>query len=161
VADWIWRIVQQYFPRAVQIVDWYHALGYVRAIAQAAFADDKVREAWLTQQQTHLWEGKLARLFRACRACAEDAPEPVRQALSYLAHHRSRMCYDRFRAAGYRIGSGTMKSGCKQWGAGRLKIAGAQWSSAGARLVAKARAAYLSDQWDEFSPSRLPLPQIA
>lgn len=46
-------------------------------------------------------------------------------------------------------------------GAGRLKIAGAQWSSAGARLVAKARAAYLSDQWGEFSPSRLPLPQIA
>ena len=24
-AKWIWKLVSQYFPKAVQIVDWYHA----------------------------------------------------------------------------------------------------------------------------------------
>lgn len=150
-ADWIWRIVQQHFPQAVQIVDWYHALGYVRAVAQAAFRDETARETWFDQQGTHLWHGRRSAAFRACRQCAACAPEAVKKALTYLAHHRSRMRYDHFRAAGYQIGSGTMESGCKQLGLGRLKIAGAQWGETGVRLVAKARAAYLSGQWDEVN----------
>jgi hypothetical protein len=160
-AEWIWRIVQQHFPQAVQIVDWYHALSYVRAVAQAAFSDEASRETWFEQQRSRLWQGQLATVFRACRACGRLAPEAVKKALTYLAHNRRRMRYDRFRTAGYQIGSGTMESGCKQLGIGRLKIAGAQWSEAGVRLVAKARAAYLSGQWDDLNPSPHPLPQVA
>lgn len=147
-ADWIWRIVEEHFPHAVQIVDWYHTLSYVHAVAQAAFADEAARHAWFNQQRTALWHGQRATLFHACRACAAVAPDPVRRALTFFAHQRRRMRYDRYRAAGYQIGSGTMESGCKQLGAGRLTIAGAQWAERGARLVAKARAAYLSGQWD-------------
>ena len=43
----------------------------------------------------------------------------------------------------------------------RLKIAGARWSEAGARKVAKARAAYLSGDWDNLTLSSQPLPQVA
>lgn len=160
-ADWIWRIVQQHFPQAVQIVDWYHALSYVRAVAQAAFRDDATRETWFEQQRSRLWQGQLAAVFRACRACDALAPEAVKKALTYFANNRTRLRYDRFRAAGYQIGSGTMESGCKQLGLGRLKIAGAQWGETGARLVAKARAAYLSGQWDDLIAPAHPLPQIA
>jgi hypothetical protein len=160
-AEWIWRIVQQHFPQAVQIVDWYHALSYARAVAQAAFTDEASREAWFEQQRRGLWLGQLAAVFRACRACDALAPEMVKKALTYFANNRRRMRYDRFRAAGYQIGSGTMESGCKQLGMGRLKIAGAQWSEAGVRLVAKARAAYLSGQWDDLNASPHPLPQVA
>lgn len=147
-ADWIWRSVAEHFPRAVQIVDWYHAFSYVRAVAQAVFTDEHARQTWLTQQQTALRHGQRASVFRACRAYATVAPEPVHAALTFFARQRARLRYDRFRAAGYQIGSGTMESGCKQLGQGRLKIAGAQWDERGARLVAKARAAYLSGQWD-------------
>lgn len=147
-ADWIWRIVEEHFPRAVQIVDWYHAFSYVRAVAQAAFTDEGARQAWLTQQQTALQHGQRVRVFRACRAWVALAPEPVHAALTFFARQRTRMRYDRYRAAGYQIGSGTMESGCKQLGQGRLKIAGAQWNEQGVRLVAKARAAFLSGQWD-------------
>lgn len=160
-ADWIWRIVQQHFPQAVQIVDWYHAVAYVRAVAQAAFADEAARATWFDQQRTHLWHGQLAALFRACRACDAVASKAVKCALTYFAHNRRRLRYDRFRAAGYQIGSGTMESGCKQLGTGRLKIAGAQWGETGARLVAKARAAYLSGQWDDINALPHPLPQVA
>jgi len=151
-ADWIWRIVEEHFPHAVQIVDWYHALSYIRAVAQAAFTDEPPRQVWLKEQQTALWHGQRAKVFHACRSQAALAPEPVKRALTFFAHQRARMRYDRYRAAGYQIGSGTMESGCKQLGQGRLKIAGAQWGERGARLVAKARAAYLSGQWDVLCP---------
>jgi hypothetical protein len=71
------------------------------------------------------------------------------------------MRYDRYRAAGYQIGSGTMESGCKQLGQGRLKIAGAQWGERGARLVAKARAAFLSGQWHQLTAASHSLPHVA
>ncbi len=43
-----------------------------------------------------------------------------------------------------------MESGCKQLGQGRLKIAGAQWNEHGARLVARAGAAFLNGQRDIY-----------
>jgi hypothetical protein len=160
-AEWIWRIVQEHFPEAVQIVDWYHALTYLQAVAQAAFTNADARTIWLEQQYTSLWHGRRSAVFHACRQLVATAPEAVKKALTFFARQRSRMRYDRFRDLGFQIGSGTMESGCKQLGAGRLKIAGAQWSETGARLVAKARAAYLSGQWDQLTASASPLPLVA
>jgi hypothetical protein len=160
-AEWIWNIVQQHFPNAVQILDWYHALSYVQAVAQAAFSDELERHGWFDAQRQHLWQGRRSRVFRACRQCASRAPDAVNKALTFFANQRSRMHYGRFRAAGYQIGSGTMESGCKQLGLGRLKIAGAQWLSNGAQLLAKARTAYLSADWNEITLLSGPVPQIA
>jgi hypothetical protein len=36
-ATWIWGLVEKYFPKAVQIVDWYHASQYLSPIAEQAF----------------------------------------------------------------------------------------------------------------------------
>ena len=160
-AEWIWNIVQTHFPHAVQILDWYHALSYVQAVAQAVFTDDATRNRWFEQQQQHLWQGQRSLVLRACRQCAPVAPDVVNKALTFFANQRSRMHYARFRAAGYQIGSGTMESGCKQLGVGRLKIAGAQWLSNGAQLLAKARTAYLSGDWDQLNSSHSLLPQVA
>jgi hypothetical protein len=140
-ADWMWPIVQQPCPQAVQIVDWYQALGYGRAVAPAAFPAETARATWFEQPRHDLWLGRLAAVFRACRACGTRVPEPVKKAVTYFANNRPRMRYHRFRAAGYQIGSGTRERGCKQLGTGGLKSAGAQWRATGARLIAKARAA--------------------
>jgi len=160
-AEWIWNIVRQHFPNAVQILDWYHAFSYVQSVAQAAFADDTDRIRWLDQQHHHLQHGRRSLVFRACRQYASTAPEVINKALTFFANQRSRMHYGRFRAAGYQIGSGTMESGCKQLGVGRLKITGAQWHSNGAQCIAKVRATYLSNNWDDLIAFQPALPQIA
>lgn len=159
-AEWIWNIVDQHFPQAVQILDWYHAFSYVQTIAKAIVDLDE-RSAWLEQQRHHLWQGRRSCVFRACRELMPLTPDSVRKALTFFANQRSRMHYRRYRTAGYQIGSGTMESGCKQLGVGRLKIAGAQWKSDSARLLAKARATYLNGDWDELNASPSRLPQIA
>lgn len=152
-AEWIERIITAHFPHATHIIDWYHACAYLAPVAQTAFKHPAQRETWLTQTRTWLWDGHLAAVIRACEQCRQPQlkPEddPAQVAARYFTNHQHQMDYPAFRAQGYQIGSGTMESGCKQLGLARLKIAGARWSRAGARLVAKARAAYLSGRWDE------------
>lgn len=168
-AEWIWRIVEQHFPQAIQIVDWFHACQYLAPVASAAFSpgvnDPAQREAWLESVRTHLWQGRLDDVIAACAQHIQPQlkrdDDPAQQAVTYYTNNRHRMDYPTYRAKGYQIGSGTMESGCKQIGLERLKIAGARWNEDGARKVAKARAALLSREWHHLTPAQQALPQAA
>ena len=160
-AAWIWKLVDFYFPDAVQIVDWYHAEEYLEKVAMAAWGDEQTASRdWLEKVRTDLWEGHVKQVITACREfeAHPQAHEEARKAVTYFTNNQERMDYAHFRAAGYMIGSGTVESGCKQIVSYRLKRAGARWSEEGARLTAKARAAYLSDQWDELATLRSEIP---
>ena len=159
----MWRIVQQHYPQAVQIVDWYHACAYITAIAKAVYRDKQQQKAWIVRVQTDLWAGKLDAVIAACREHLNPQHEddPAQKAVTYYTNNRHRMDYATYRDKGYQIGSGSMESGCKQLGLARLKIAGARWSRDGVRQVAKARATYLSGDWDKINISFQTLPQVA
>jgi hypothetical protein len=150
-AAWIWRLVEHHFPQATQIVDWYHAAEYLSRIAQAAFEPNSPDGAsWLERARAQLWEGKVAQVIATCQEHQDKpaaAPE-VHKAITYYSNNIQRMDYARFRAKGYQIGSGTVESACKQLGTQRLKRAGARWTQPGARHTAKARAAWLSGDWN-------------
>lgn len=153
-AEWIWRIVDEHFPQAVQIVDWYHAAAYLTPVAQLVPGMAADQQNWLDTTRTALWEGRLDEVIHACQQLARShlttEEDPAQRAARYYTNHRHRMDYPAYRARGYQIGSGCVESACKQLGIGRLKIAGARWDTEGARLVAKARAAYLSGRWDQL-----------
>ena len=161
-AAWIWRLVEQYYPNAIQIVDWYHACEYLAPIAQAAFPEaPEERKTWLEQTREDLWQGRIQAVLAACRAVEARAPEPVRKAVSYYTNNEKRMNYAHLREQGYLIGSGTVESACKQIASLRLCCAGARWSKEGLVQTAKARAAWLSDAWDALSARRAKLPLAA
>lgn len=162
-ADWIWRIVDQHYPQAVQIVDWYHACAYLAPVAKVAISDPQQQDQWIEQVKSALWEGQLDAVIAVCQQFIDPQQHdnPAQKAVTYYQNNRHRMDYARYRKLGYQIGSGSMESGCKQLGLARLKIAGARWSPEGAKLVAKARAAYLSGRWDEFNSVSHSLPQVA
>lgn len=152
-AAWIWKLVDHYFPNAVQIVDWYHACQYLYPIAEAVFgAQSKQAEAWITETEDLLWQGKIKQVIAACHQYHQHpaAHKPVADALSYFSNNVNRMKYADFREHGYYIGSGTIESACKQIVSLRLKRAGARWTEHGAVATAKARAAWLSgpQHWD-------------
>lgn len=158
-AAWIWRLVEDYYPNAVQIVVWYHACEYLAPIAQAAFPNDPAaHKNWLEQTREDLWQGRIQDVLVACRALDARAPEPVRKAVSYYTHNEKRMNYAFLREQGYLIGSGTVESACKQIALLRLCCAGARWSKDGLVQTAKARAAWLSHAWVSLSIRRAKLP---
>lgn len=156
-AVWIWNLVTQYYSNAIQIVDWYHAEEHLGDIARAAFTALSERTPWLEAVTQALWDGQVEDVIVACETLAQSCLE-ARQAVTYFTNNIERMRYDRFRAAGYMIGSGTVESGCKQIVTQRLKLPGAQWMVAGAVQTAKARAAWLSGQWQTLCDLRSALP---
>jgi hypothetical protein len=163
-AVWIWKLIERHFPHAVQIVDWYHASEYLPPIAEAAFGHDTPEyHAWLDQARSQLWEGQIEALIHDCQLLASIplAAKPVYNAVSYFTNNHKRMDYALFRQQGYFIGSGTVESAGKQIAGLRLKRAGARWTETGAVATAKARAAWLSDDWDELAVLRASLPLAA
>lgn len=163
-AVWIWKLIERHFPQAVQIVDWYHASEYLPPIAEAAFGYDSFEyHTWLDQARSQLWEGQIEALIHDCQllSAISAAQKSVEAAVSYFSNNQKRMDYARFRQQGYFIGSGTVESAGKQIAGLRLKRAGARWTEIGAIATAKARAAWLSDQWDSLAARRATLPLAA
>ena len=59
-AQWIWHIAERHFPRATQIVDWYHASEYLWNASSAIWGQaGEERAAWAQAQLDVLWEGQV------------------------------------------------------------------------------------------------------
>jgi len=158
-ASWIWKWVEEHFPQAVQIVDWYHAAERIWEVAHAVYGEDSdLAVIWAEKRLTALWEGSIDKVLAAIEPHAddEDQDDPARKAMVYFRNNRHRMRYPVFRKAGYQIGSGTIESGCKRIIGARLKQAGMTWTVEGARQVIKARAMFFSGEWDDFCNQRRP-----
>jgi hypothetical protein len=162
-AEWIWNLVEEHYPEAIQIVDWFHATEYIAPVANVAFADQDQRQAWIQQVRTDLWEGNLDAVITAfdCLIAHKQAGEAAKKAATYFTNNRHRMSYAEYRANGYQIGSGTVESGCKQIVTQRLEVAGAIWDLDNGIKTAKARAVLLSNQWPIITARREHLPLAA
>lgn len=148
-AQWIWRLVADHFPQAVQIVDWYHASQYLWRVAAACYGEGSPpARAWAEARLAELWAGQVEVVLESIGGLAGQAPE-AQEALTYLTNNQERMRYATYRAQGLQIGSGSMESGCKYVIGARLKQAGMRWSRQGAQAVAKARAWWKSGRWEE------------
>jgi hypothetical protein len=161
-ADWIWNLVTEHYPRAVQIVDWFHAAEHLVEAAGTVFQEKDEKDDWLTRTRAWLWAGDVQAVIRACEGLAErKGGGEATKAANYFRKHEKRMAYAEFRRQGYQIGSGTVESACKQLGIQRMKVPGATWSLEGGRRTAKARAAWLSGQWDDVAARRTHLRKAA
>jgi len=153
-AAWIWNLAQTYFPHAVQILDWTHAVEYLHAIRRDWNPqDEETGEQWLIDNKALLWHGEVARVILQCRMLASahgPTAKAAAAAATYFARNIRRMSYDYFREHGYFIGSGTIESGVKRLISARMKISGARWNMASGEKVLKARSAYLNRSWHQL-----------
>ncbi len=152
-AAWIWAIVFMCFAVRVEILDWWHAVQRLWAIADAYFSPGDEAAEWVTAQKSAFAESRLRQMMHAVRLLyprGRTLPEPVRQAVGYIFRNRRRMDYAAFRSAGYPIGSGTIESGCKTVVQARMKQAGMRWSRSGAQSMLALRCLLLSDRWHEL-----------
>jgi hypothetical protein len=156
-APWIWLRLGLLFPQAIQILDWNHAKDYLVQVAQSVFGPGtQPGTVWLKRELDLLWDGKVRQVIQNLETLQQTHPqiEAIQDAITYYTNNQHRMNYPAYRERGLQIGSGTIESGCKRVVKARLDQAGMTWTVEGARAVLKARAAYLSGQWDDFWQNR-------
>jgi hypothetical protein len=155
-AAWIWNLADEHFPTAVQIVDWFHASERIWELGRALYgAETPATTAWVSAQLDRLAQGDAARLAETWRAlpCRGEAAAVRDEQATYFTNQAGRMAYDRFRAAGWDIGSGMVESACKYVIGAREKGPGMRWSERGANAVAQLRVLLCNHQhhqWDDF-----------
>jgi hypothetical protein len=144
-------LLTKFFPRAICILDFYHAKEHLVELAQALYPmDDEARRKWQDQWCHRLkHEGGQAVLsdLRALdlTGCSEQVREVHRKQVTYFRNHAHRMDYPTYIANGWQIGSGPVESACKTVVGNRLKGGGMRWGSDGANAVCHLRAVYLSE----------------
>jgi hypothetical protein len=152
-AEWIWQLAAEHCPHATQIVDWFHASERVWALGRALFGEDTGQTtAWVEQQLRWLGQGEAAVLAREWQtlACRGEAGAVRDAQVTYFTNQAGRMAYDRYRAAGWDIGSGMVESACKHLIGAREKGPGMRWSDAGAQAVAAVRVLLFNDHWTTY-----------
>ncbi len=104
-APWIWNLVAEHFPGAVQIVDLYHAKEHVWDVAHAVFGRaTAAATAWATAACSLLEAGQIADLISAIATLPPIPPEPGQarsipeRAVDYFTTNAQRMRYPAFRA---------------------------------------------------------------
>lgn len=154
-ALWIWMMVFMCFPKRIEILDCWHALEYLWAVATTLYENEEAAaKTWFACQKQTLLEQGLRPVIRAIREAlpiATPLPDPIKQSLGYFIRNRHRMHYSQYRQQGLPIGSGTVESACKTVVQSRMKQAGMRWSRQGAQAMLSLRALLLSERWDELA----------
>ncbi len=89
------------------------------------------------------------------RAFTGTTRERLNTICGYFEHHKSRMRYDRYLAAGYPIASGVIEGACRHVVKDRMERTGMRWTIPGAHAMLKLRCVAINDQWDEFTQFRI------
>lgn len=162
-AAWIWENARLYFPAAVQILDFYHAVEHLGDLARALFGDGEFGTArqtiWASELKATDVQGILDQANRLL-AASPDLDETRRgtalREIAYFTTHIERTRYGYFRSQGYFIGSGVIEAGCKTVIGRRLKQSGMFWSESGAENILQLRCLLKSPHFKAAWQARRP-----
>jgi hypothetical protein len=158
-AEWIWNLVAEHFPEAMQIVDLYHARQHLWELARRLYPNEGGKQkAWMKLHQKRLLDrGRIEKLVGALRAIRSRIPEvteKIRAEADYFERNAERMRYPKFRRQHLFVGSGVIEAGCKTVVASRLKRSGMFWTVRGANAILALRCAYLNGRFEDYWESR-------
>ena len=158
----LWDAQEVYFPEAVGILDLFHVLERLWAVAHCfhtegsdeakRFVECRLRD--LLQGRVGYVISGLRKRLRAEKLSSQRR-KVVRSAVEYLNNNRGHMRYDEYLAAGYPIGSGVAEGACRHLVKDRMEQTGMRWTVEGAQAMLHVRALYLNDQWGEFLEFRV------
>jgi len=148
-APWIWNLATELFPRAIQIVDRYHADEHLAGVAKAVYGPGTdLAQQWTHERCSELKAGKIDAVLAALGA--HFSVKEARECHRYIKTNRRRMRYDQFHAAGLCTSSAVVESGCKRVIGLGLKQGGMFWTVAGANSIIALRCCRLSGRFEDF-----------
>jgi hypothetical protein len=147
------------FSRAIQIVDFYHALEHAGRVLVALLGSKEHPDYQkrLGRWARRLLNDKVAQLIAQARqeSTGKASAQAVEKELGYFVNNIDRMQYGTFRRQGFFIGSGVIEAGCKTVIGARCKQSGMFWGEPGAENVLALRCIHSSRRLGEFWKDRL------
>lgn len=149
--------LKTYFPKAVLILDFFHAAEHLAELARTVYPrEEDYRRAWsrwrsmMKQQGGRAVLAELEQLDQT--GWSAEVQETHRREVGYFRNNVGRMDYPCYQANGWRIGSGPIEAACKTVIGTRMKGVGMRWKPPATDAIATLRAAYLSQpkRWDDF-----------
>ena len=152
-----WSFLKQHTEK--QTLDFYHATGYLKAVASAAFPRSKVkRQDWLDskcQELKHV-EGAAYEILDEIKTFKNNKlSKVVKQSLdssiTYFENHKYEMNYTESIEKNLPIGSGVTEAACKTVVKQRLCQSGMKWIEKGAGIILSLRTLVLTKgRWEQF-----------
>lgn len=153
-ARWIWGMVEEVLPHAVQILDFSHVKQYLWEAGKLIYGEGSAfLTPWVKEQETLLLEGKVEQVLIRLERFVDLAPA-LAAILHYFQQNAGRMRYGSYRQRGYFIGSGAIESAGKQLSAGRIKGPGMRWNIAELNLLLTLRCVFLEQSWQAYWESQ-------
>lgn len=151
-----WSLASMVCPKAIQILDWYHAIEHAALAAKILLGEGASLAVAFTERiRTLLWNGQVDVVLAELKSClplCESAEQrtAIRNLRRYYRNNAHRMDYRTFRQQGLLIGSGIIESAHRHVIQTRMKKAGQHWGNTGGRRMARMRAAYRTAGPDRF-----------
>ena len=148
-AQWIKNWIEDAYPKAISILDYYHAAEHLHQFAEKYFSDQKRRKQWTDRQKELILQSKVSVVIRNIKRL--NASKEALQLIDYYEANKSRMDYSRYTQIGAGIiGSGAIESAHRTVVQKRMKLSGQRWSSSGAQNMLNLRITSMNGRWDKI-----------
>lgn len=153
-AKWIWSWVEAEYPKATQILDYYHAMehigGYITSIKKKKEEADKLIKKIGGILKRRGIETVLKYIENIPRV-TKVQKDKYDTLIKYLNNNKTKMNYPQYISKGLLIGSGAIESAHRTVLQKRMKQSGQRWSKRGLRNMIKLRSANMSGYWNEVT----------
>lgn len=148
-ATWIRFIVEEMFPDAQHILDFFHLCENVTTYAKYIFQMDESKfRPWAEDICASLKAGKYKEVLKELSSSANKRGKDCPVNLSgYISNNIKNINYPEYESKGYFIGSGAIESGNKLVLQQRLKQAGMRWNTDSAQALLTLRSKSESNLW--------------
>jgi hypothetical protein len=145
-AKWIWNWIEDYYPKSVQILDFYHCKENIYSFAREYFTQEEA-QIWVEDGMDKLKTERVEVFLKELEELPHKNKNLLKsknRLLTYLTNNKKRINYGKFLREGLLIGSGPIESANREVIQKRMKLSGQRWTVRGAKQMLNLRTCYKS-----------------
>jgi Uncharacterised protein family (UPF0236) len=149
-AAWIKNWIEDAFPKAVSILDYYHVCEHLHEFSSSVFTDKSKEKIWTDKQKEWLLKGEVNQVISNIKRTGKNR-EAARKLINYYSSNKNRMQYQEYEKMGCGIiGSGAIESAHRTVVQKRMKQSGQRWSWKGAQHMLNLRVVRKNNNWNKI-----------
>lgn len=149
-AVWIKNWIEDAYPTAVSILDYYHACEHLHQFTEAHFKDKLAGLKWAVTQKELLLNSEVGKVIKHIKKLGSENNE-AEKLIQYYQSNVGRMDYKAYKKIGAGIiGSGAIESAHRTVVQKRMKLSGQRWTNKGAQNLLNLRVIKMNEQWSKI-----------